>query len=329
MKYLVVKGWLGFGDRLESLKMAVRYALDNNLQIYVDWTDRIWSHSSETFYTYFNLVNMPVLNSLDDIPASASVFPPYWKNKLKEPLTDELVSKSKELSLNFGMLTNSKKFDEDVIVYSSVSNRMLYDDSSFFGNVFRVIHPKIIQEVFLRQQTYNLSSSVGIHIRGTDRIKKKRGRNLPIQFLSLLTFSMARNKQQIVVSDDNESSTLWKSMNPNSIMLSSLSLKNSHKGALHELTASSLGDVTKDTMNIDMLIDFFTLCSCERVLSTYKDSRFAKEAERLHNYVYQIMGISPQTSLINKVVETVVINTLSNNRIVKGLSLRNGRFSLV
>ena len=58
MKYLVVKGWLGFGDRLESLKMAVRYALDNNLKIYVDWNDEMWTHGIENFYTYFKLVNM-------------------------------------------------------------------------------------------------------------------------------------------------------------------------------------------------------------------------------------------------------------------------------
>jgi hypothetical protein len=44
MKYLVVKGWLGFGDRLETLKMAVKFALDHKLQIYVDWSDEMWSH---------------------------------------------------------------------------------------------------------------------------------------------------------------------------------------------------------------------------------------------------------------------------------------------
>ncbi len=89
MKYLVVKGWLGFGDRLESLKMAVKYALDNNLQIYVDWTDRFIRHTDESFYTYFNLVNMPTLNSLEDIPTDATYYPSYWKDKIHQPITDE------------------------------------------------------------------------------------------------------------------------------------------------------------------------------------------------------------------------------------------------
>jgi len=49
MKYLIVKGWLGFGDRIESLKMAVAYAIKHNLQIYVDWRDSMWSHGTEDF----------------------------------------------------------------------------------------------------------------------------------------------------------------------------------------------------------------------------------------------------------------------------------------
>ena len=39
MKYLVIKGWLGFGDRLESLKMAIAFAQVYNLKVYVDWSD--------------------------------------------------------------------------------------------------------------------------------------------------------------------------------------------------------------------------------------------------------------------------------------------------
>ena len=73
MKYLVVKGWLGFGDRLETLIMCVKFAQANNLQIYVDWTDNIWSHGEESLYKYFKIVNMPVLESLDDIPTDATV----------------------------------------------------------------------------------------------------------------------------------------------------------------------------------------------------------------------------------------------------------------
>ncbi len=194
MKYLVVKGWLGFGDRLESLKMAVKYALDNNLQIYVDWTDRFIRHTDESFYTYFNLVNMPTLNSLEDIPTDATYYPSYWKDNIHQPFTDELFMKQIELNLDLGILNEKKKFNADVIVYSCIGNREYYGDSTYFANVFRVINPKIIEEVLNRQQKYDLKNSIGIHIRGTDRItyKSKKGRQLPIQYLSLNVFTYGK-----------------------------------------------------------------------------------------------------------------------------------------
>jgi len=327
MKYLVVKGWLGFGDRLESLKMAVKYALDNNLQIYVDWTDRFIRHTDESFYTYFNLVNMPTLNSLNDIPADATYYPSYWKDNIHQPFTDELYRKRKELNLDIGTLETKlkNKINADVIVLSSFGMRTLFLDSTFFANVFRVTNPKIIEEVLNRQQKYNLQNLIGIHIRGTDRISKKKGRQLPIQYLSLNVFTYGRNKQQIVVSDDNESSKIWKNMNPNSITLTSLSLQISNKGPLHEIRPGKL-QISKNELNIDMLIDFFTLCSCEQVFTTYKDSRFAAESKRLHPHINQILGISsptPKPKPIPKIQKPITIQPK-----LKGFVLKNGRFKM-
>jgi hypothetical protein len=325
MKYLVVKGWLGFGDRLESLKMAVKYALDNNLQIYVDWTDRFIRHTDESFYTYFNLINMPTLNSLNDIPTDATYYPSYWKDNIHQPFTDELFTKRKELNLDIGILNEQKKFNEDVIVYSCFGLRSLFSNSTYFANVFRVINPKIIEEVLNRQQKYNLASSLGIHIRGTDRItyKSNKGRQLPIQYLAVNVFSYGKNKQQIVVSDDNESIKFWKNLNRDSIILSSLSLQNSYKGALHEISSEKL-QISKNDLNIDMLIDFFTLCSCEQVFTTYRDSRFAAESMRLHPHVNQILGISSPNP-IPKIQKPVIIQS---QPIQKGFKLKNGRFKM-
>jgi hypothetical protein len=243
-------------------------------------------------------------------------------------MTDELYNKRDILELNLGILNEKKKFDADVIVYSCFSNRTLYHDSTFFANVFKVINPKIIEEVSNRQQKYNLQNSIGIHIRGTDRItyKSKKGRYLPMQYLAVNVFTYGRNKNQIVVSDDNESIKFWKTMNPNSTVLSSLSLQNSHKGALHEISSENLG-ISKNDLNIDMLIDFFTLCSCQRVFTTYRDSRFAAESMRLHPHVNEILGISlpepiRQVEVYRSTKKPLIISKNS------GFKLRNGRFKM-
>lgn len=283
---MVVKGWLGFGDRLESLKMCVAYAINHNLQIYVDWRDSMWSHGSEDFYTYFKLINMPVLNSLNDIPENATYYPSYWKGRLDEHITNEFVKEHQRGELNLNML--NKPFDADVIVYSCIGARMLYPDSSFFGNVFRVIDSRILSKINQHSQAYPLSKSWGIHIRGTDRLKDHR-RLLSVQsIVSHVTSMGGLNKEHmVIVSDDKENAQMWKKFYPNSYIASQF-IVDSQKG-LHNLNKNELG-VSKDQLNIDMLIDFFVLCKCERVFSTVKDSRYAQEARRLHHVVDKILS---------------------------------------
>lgn len=293
MKYLVVKGWLGFGDRLESLKMAVWFAIENKLQIYVDWTDSTWSHGSETFYTYFKLVNMPVLNSLDDIPADATVYPPYWKDHMKEPMTQELFEKQKELDLNIGMLSAKTNISEDVFVYSSIGNRTIFTDSMFFANVFRVIHPQILENLTNRQKGLNLSTTIGIHIRGTDRLRNSIKRDQGIQYMAVnaMMNGSFSGKAMVVVSDDAGSIEVWKRFYPTSIVFSKLSLKTNapSRTGIHNTKKEDLL-FSKDDLNVEMLTDFFTLALCERIMTTCKDSRFAQEARRLNPNIKIILG---------------------------------------
>jgi hypothetical protein len=283
MKYLIVKGWLGFGDRLESLKMCVAYAKNNNLQIYVDWTDSIWTHGNESFYSYFKLVNVPILNSIDDIPSDATVYPPFWKDKLKQPLTQEIFDKQTEYKINIGELLT--KYDADVVVCSSIGKRTLYNDSSFFANIFRVIDPRITEKVKDRQSKYNLKNCIGIHIRGTDRIRPGK-RDIGIQHLAVNAAMGGglSGSPMVVVSDDKDSTEIWKRFFPQSICLTELGMQESSSKGNHNASKESISS-SKDLLNVDMLVDFFALASCQRIMTTYRDSRFAAEARRLHPFV--------------------------------------------
>jgi hypothetical protein len=222
MKYLVFKGWLGFGDRLEVLKMCVNIAMHNNIQIYVDWTDSMWSHGQESFYSYFKFINIPQLESLDDIPADATYYPKAWTGKIKEPFTVDFF-KNNDCKVE---LLNLKLSDisADVLVVTAIESRSTYGDSTFFSKVFRVIHPKIIDEVKRRQVEYDLKKCVGIHIRGTDRINK-RGREIPIQWmvLSASTDPRISRKPMIAVSDDKNSFEIWKRFFPQTKLIRNIS----------------------------------------------------------------------------------------------------------
>jgi len=290
MKYLVVKGYLGFGDRLETLKMCVNYALHNNLQIYVDWTDPIWTHGGETFYTYFKFVNMPVLNSLDDIPADATYYPSYWNHdNIKNPCSEEFLRKRKETGIDVGILGPSIPTKADVLVHCSVSSRSLYPDSSFFARVFRVINPDILAGIRSRLSRAQLSNCIGIHARGTDRAKRDVRKEQSIQFMALAAMPFA-SKQMIAVGDDAYSIELWKRFYPNTHVFTTLAQSNTPNKGNHLATKDELKH-TKYELTVEFLVDFFTLALCERVISTFKDSRFAQEARRLHPVVKQILDI--------------------------------------
>ena len=289
MKYLIVKGWLGFGDRLESLKMAVNYAQTHSLQIYVDWRDPGWSHGSEDFYTYFKLVNMPVLNSLSDIPEDATYYPAFWKGNLEKHVTYEFIHEHNNENINIGVL--DKPFEADVVVFSSCGYRLLYNDSSFFAKSFRVVDPRILSKVRYHASRKPLGQSWGIHIRGTDRAKGSNRRHVSIQsIVSHFTVMGGMNMQNVVVmSDDAEQLSVWKRYYPQSYVVSDVSLQNSTLAGNHNVSKDQLTS-SKDEMNVDLLVDFFVLTSCDRIFSTMKDSRFAAEARRLHPVVSQILN---------------------------------------
>lgn len=289
MKYLVIKGWLGFGDRLESLKMGIKYALDHKLAVYVDWADPMWSHGAESFYTYFKLVNIPQLESLDEIPEDATVFPTFWKGNLKRPFDKELSAKSKELRLDIGMMTTP--YDADVVVLSNCGRRTIYYDNTFFANVFRVIDPRILSKVRRRDLQYKLSSMVGVHIRGTDKFRNSSKRTLGVQYAAVnaVMEGALNGKPMIVVSDDTESMKIWKNYFPQSVLLSELSLQQSSMKGNHNLSKEEL-KISKDELNVDLLVDFFTLALTSRIVATNRDSRFSQEAGRLHAVIRSMLN---------------------------------------
>jgi hypothetical protein len=163
--------------------------------------------------------------------------------------------------------------------------------SQFFADVFRVIHPLVLEEVKNRQEIHRLKECLGVHIRGTDRIRRTVMREVPIQWLVIA----ARNegclngKPMIAISDDPKSFQVWKNFFPDIKLLSGLSLQAESDKGIHNLNRDEL-KVSKDAANIECLIDFFSLASCDRSITTYSDSRFFTEAQRLSRFVDTILS---------------------------------------
>jgi hypothetical protein len=286
MKYLLVKGWMGFGDRLQSLKMCVKFAMKHNVPMLVEWEDNIWSHGLETFYKYFKL-DIPTFK-LEDVPPNASIYPPFWKGRLHMQLDQQIIDKNHAQLCIQRDGHNMLPCQEDVLVFSCYTNRLVYNDSTFFVNVFKIIHPEVLRKVKERNDKYNLEKKIGIHLRGTDRATKLDKRTRMNQLnVRMISEGFLNGQEFIVVSDDPEYVKLWQNKYKFPV-LTNIDNMGGTEGT-HNIDYSNL-KVSKEMMNVDLLVDFCTLALCKRSISTSKDSRFSQEAERFRLHIKRILG---------------------------------------
>ena len=146
----------------------------------------------------------------------------------------------------------------------------------------------VIEKVKERQQMYDLKTKIGIHLRGSDRAKKldKSHRMAGIS-IRMVSAGLLNGVKFVGLSDDPDYVSMWQAKHSEFPMLTELGSLGGKEG-VHNKSKDSL-TITKDSLNVDMLSDFFTLASCRSVISTSKDSRFAQEAQRLSKFLHIII----------------------------------------
>jgi hypothetical protein len=266
MKFLLIKALLGFGDRLEYLTMCLDFAEQNSLRVIVDWADPTWK---EPFEKYFSL-RCPTA-TLADLTDEMTVYPEFWKGKLNLPLTNELYTPDIELGI-------PKIYPADILVLVSGGTRTRCHQYRMLAERCKLIDDRVIKEVRRRQKLYNLEDRWCIHLRGTDRFKTPGSKERRFQEFFFKVYSRGLlNNKCVVITDDSQLARYWSARDKSPILSTLIDTKGA---ALHTLATDD-----KDEMNVNLLIDFFTMASCKQIFSTSMDSRFAKMAERLHPYI--------------------------------------------
>ena len=266
MKFLLIKALLGFGDRLEYLAMCLDFAEQHSLRVIVDWSDPTWK---EPFEKYF-LLRCPTA-TLADLTDEMTVYPEFWKGRLDIPLTSELYMPNIEIGI-------PKVYPADILVLVSGGSRTLCHQYRMLAERCRLIDDRVIKEVRRRQKVYNLEDRWCIHLRGTDRFQTIKSKQKRFQELFLKVFTRGLLRQQcVVITDDPELARYWSARDKSPILSSLIDTKGA---PLHTSPTDN-----KDEMNVNLLIDFFTMACCKQIFSTSLDSRFAKMAERLHPHL--------------------------------------------
>lgn len=84
VKYVIVKGCGGLGNRLFTLSNAIAYAKRNGRTIHVDWSDNLFSHSGENiFHRFFDLEGVDEAELPETVE---SIYPNGYQDFVFDPI---------------------------------------------------------------------------------------------------------------------------------------------------------------------------------------------------------------------------------------------------
>ena len=149
LKFVVLKGMEGFGDRLQCLLQAITYAQKTKRILVVDWSDKDWTHdkkiNSDFYFRFKNLLFFPYETFQEYFLSNfniLSVYPEIWKDYLLDPNYEKFIWKkifhvpgtSKEANIFWKIAHwDQVDFKEDVVVMPGINWREFYYTS--FGEI--------------------------------------------------------------------------------------------------------------------------------------------------------------------------------------------------
>lgn len=178
MKFAVLKGREGFGDRLQCLLQAIRYATATGRVLVVDWRDSDWAHDKrlnfEHYFKFIGLTNFPYEafeRYLEDHLSELTVIPRAWKPHLLDDDYERFifspVFQMDNSQQRIWKIANWKMddFEEDVVVLPVKGVRSFsYQD---FGT--------LIAQPWVEERVRRYAASHGLHSGGYGVVHLRAG----------------------------------------------------------------------------------------------------------------------------------------------------------
>lgn len=241
-KWVVHKGYEGFGDRLQSLSYCVNMAVKYNRRLYVDWTDDCWE---EGFYRYFSI------DGFDEELPQGKAYPEFWTGALAKPI-GRWAYRVQDL-LEFDI----KKADGDVPVW--VHPNMWYREWDFCTLAKR-LKMKCLSQL---EGMLNVNPQKVVHLRGTDK-------EFPASRFEML---MRDHGDAAVLSDDRRLVELWKARYSDAVVLTDMLSEDGRP--THFVGAKGK---TRHEVNLRVIADFMTLAFAPEAVALIEDSLFFQMA---------------------------------------------------
>ena len=276
-RYLVGKAWEGFCDRLQCASHCIDMALHYNRILCIDWSDRIWSHDERNFYSYFDLVGVPYVTSVGQIPSQLETYPAIWQGDLGRLADEWLYDRKSEIAFD----ATERNHHQPVWVYPGIGHR--YYDFVRLHSQMR-FRPEIAAEISTMIADVPTSLPV-VHLRGTDR-SFPDGRWEELRRAAPVA---------IVVSDDSALVARWLADSPGSMMVSETLAPNIAGGGAavgtHKTDPQMLKDqgFDKHRLNLRLLADFIVMARAPQAYAINQESLFFS----MSRFFGQCGGVEP------------------------------------
>lgn len=313
LRFVVLKGAQGFGDRLQCLLQAIRYAEVSRRHLVIDWRDSDWTHNPEqplhTFFSLDGIATFGLHEFLSYWQAHAhhlSVFPACWAPVLTEASYPSWIYKDifhlpdNNASLNDICNYKAADFEADIVVYPGVGKRTFtYSDLNKLqlSNWAKERIQTFAQDNDLVSANYDI-----VHLRGGS--KSWCGGHVPLQSLNTSIHErwpdqasyiddLWRNYQKttanlppkplILVSDQATLAEAWQQRYDCGRSLPNQAGGLLRESGIHKLRAEDLQkqpqSISKNELTLESLRDFVLMLHARKVVGD-GISLFSKMAER-------------------------------------------------
>ena len=311
LRFVVLKGVQGFGDRLQCLLQAIRYARATERYLVVDWRDPDWTHDPtvplEHFFSLRGVKTFPMdafLTLLPHFDPLPEVYPPAWTHKLAAPNYRDWIYKELFAAEGgneaFDAIATYQRpdFEAPIVVYGGVGKRAFaYSDGKC-----------LVPSRWVRQEIgaafYNEGLVPGafdvVHLRGGSKgwhggkvplesLRARIDKAFPSQeaYFSTLKASFEADGgpggDTVVLTDSRALGEAWiKHVGGGRLLLETANSTFAESGT-HKLSPEALKAVdpqlSKEQLTLEVLRDFTIMLHARRVVSDGV-SLFSKMAER-------------------------------------------------
>ena len=311
LRFVVLKGVQGFGDRLQCLLQAIRYARATDRYLVVDWRDPDWTHDPTVPLTHFFSLKGVNTFSLEDFltlqahgGAGAEVYPPAWTHKLAAPNYRDWIYKplfaAEGGNETFDAIATYQRpdFDAPVVVYGGVGKRAFaYSDG-------RCLLPSRWVQEEIRAAFFNENLVPGhydvVHLRGGSKgwhggtvplesLRTKIDAAFPSQAAYFDALTQRYNADEgpaadtVVLTDSRALGQAWiDHVGGGRLLLdtanSAFAESGTHKMSAEALTALD-PQLSKERLTVEVLRDFTIMLHARRIVADGV-SLFSKMAER-------------------------------------------------